>query len=349
MDVLRKKLYYDYSTTNESFLKLHTKLKNEGVKNNAFFLILFDRDLIGINPYDENLNEDIKRKIYNECKNNFWYFIREVVRIPVCNEVIPFKLNKLNLSIFFNMIKSNNIIAEGIRSGSYKTISISARLIWEIIFNKTTASFMDISNEDIRQTILRMDIILNQLPQYITPSEFTDKYNNKLLLYMKDLKSNYKYNYLKYTSRVEAYNVGRQLTSERIWFDNFAFIEYNDILLNTCTPSNAKVKSNAISNNKPAGIILSSTIEDLDVYRGIFYKDIKDLAVRFTDIMYDMNENELINYIKNNSFNEFVYIKYDYNELDISENEYQEFCKMLQNDPEAIRKELLLEYKEEVK
>ena len=75
-------VYYQMETTNKSFLEMHYFLKAKGIKKNKFFLILYDRDLAGVNPRDPNLNEMMKAKIFRECMVNFWYFIREVVIIP---------------------------------------------------------------------------------------------------------------------------------------------------------------------------------------------------------------------------------------------------------------------------
>ena len=74
--------YYHMSTSNQSFLNMHYYLKQKGIQNNKFFLVIYDPDLIGVNPRDPNLNTVMKKKILRECIINFWYFIREVVRIP---------------------------------------------------------------------------------------------------------------------------------------------------------------------------------------------------------------------------------------------------------------------------
>ena len=71
-----------YKTKNTSFLKVHLFLKKKGVKNNAFFLELYDETLEDIDPFDyDNLTEETKQRILIECSKNFWYFIRECVRI----------------------------------------------------------------------------------------------------------------------------------------------------------------------------------------------------------------------------------------------------------------------------
>ena len=44
---------------------------------------LYDEDLKGVDPHDPNLTKEYKLKIIIESQKNPWYFIREVMRIPV--------------------------------------------------------------------------------------------------------------------------------------------------------------------------------------------------------------------------------------------------------------------------
>lgn len=65
-------LGYQFSTTNQSFLDMHYFLKQKGIENNKFFLVLFDKGLAGIDPYDPRLNLNMKIRIARECMINFW-------------------------------------------------------------------------------------------------------------------------------------------------------------------------------------------------------------------------------------------------------------------------------------
>ena len=51
---------HDFLTKNQSFLDIHYFLKNKGIENNKFFLVLYDSDLLGINPRDPRLNDETK-------------------------------------------------------------------------------------------------------------------------------------------------------------------------------------------------------------------------------------------------------------------------------------------------
>ena len=83
-NVVKKKIYYQMTTNNKSFLDMHHFLKAKGINNNKFFLVLFDPDLAGIDPRDPKLNRMMKQKVLRECITNYWYFLREIVRISLC-------------------------------------------------------------------------------------------------------------------------------------------------------------------------------------------------------------------------------------------------------------------------
>lgn len=65
-------VYYQDSTTNQSFMKMHYFLKAKGIKNNKFFLIIYDAGLMGVDPRDPNLSTEMKLRIMRECMVNYW-------------------------------------------------------------------------------------------------------------------------------------------------------------------------------------------------------------------------------------------------------------------------------------
>ena len=91
---------------------MHYYLKSIGIKRNAFHLILFDADLRGVDPRDPNLSQMMKVKILRECMINYWYFIREVVRIPEQGGSIgggkKYELHRGNLAMNYMFIHNIN-------------------------------------------------------------------------------------------------------------------------------------------------------------------------------------------------------------------------------------------------
>ena len=111
-----KRVYSQKTTKNKSFLDMHHYLKSIGIKNNEFMLTLLDPDLDGVDPYDPNLNTYYKQKILRECITNYWYFIREVVRIPSAGGApIKYKLTRGNLALNFCQCLNLNVFYEAPR------------------------------------------------------------------------------------------------------------------------------------------------------------------------------------------------------------------------------------------
>ena len=93
-----------WETTNTSFLKVALLLKNAGIENYHFMLRLYDEDLMHIDPYDPDISPEDMGKVLTETTRNFFYFIREVARIPeegASTEIgggTPFLLHRGNLA-----------------------------------------------------------------------------------------------------------------------------------------------------------------------------------------------------------------------------------------------------------
>ena len=111
----RLRTYYQMSTNNRSFLNMHYYLKSIGIKNNRFMLALLDPDLDGIDPYDRTLSPIYKLKILRECMSIYWYFLREIVRIPDQGSTsggARYRLDRGNMALNFCSMLDLNIFLE---------------------------------------------------------------------------------------------------------------------------------------------------------------------------------------------------------------------------------------------
>lgn len=100
-----RKYVYHLDTKNISFLQTARDLKVLGIKNNMFFLRLYDESLRHVDPYSPFLPQETIIRIINESIINPWYFLREVVRIPEqAGDGIPYQLNRANLAATFCFI-----------------------------------------------------------------------------------------------------------------------------------------------------------------------------------------------------------------------------------------------------
>ena len=81
-DFRRYHAIIDWNTKNKSFLRIAAVLKRMGIKNYYFMLALTQPELQGIDPHADNLDSITIQKILYECSVNYWYYLRECVRVP---------------------------------------------------------------------------------------------------------------------------------------------------------------------------------------------------------------------------------------------------------------------------
>ena len=138
----RTTVYYHMSTTNKSFLEVSQYLKDSGIMNHKFMLVLIDPDLARIDPHDPNLSTMMKTKVLKECLYNPWYFFREVVRIPDSGQAtgVKFALSRGNLALLFCLMMNLNTFLEMPRQTG-KTIGVLTVLLHWYQFGISNTEF----------------------------------------------------------------------------------------------------------------------------------------------------------------------------------------------------------------
>lgn len=161
-------MIYDYTTKNISFIKIHKELKDLGIKENKFFLILYDIKLQGVDPHLNTLSADLKYRIQKEIRINYFYFIREVVKIPVPGGVSSYELNRGNLAQSYAILNNLNAI-EVLPRQHGKTIGAVVAYVW--IYNYATINtnliFSNKQLDDSQLNIKRFNDITLLLPDYL--------------------------------------------------------------------------------------------------------------------------------------------------------------------------------------
>ena len=160
---------YDTETKNLSFLQTSNDLRRLGIKNNKFFLKLYDKSLQGVDPYASYISEEMVYRIITECIRNIWYFLREICRIPDNGGGgRPYELNRANLAITW--CYANNIDHwVDIPRQIGKTQSIIANLNHAFLFG-TSGSHMALFNKDkeaSRDNLERLKDQRSLLPSYL--------------------------------------------------------------------------------------------------------------------------------------------------------------------------------------
>lgn len=350
-------VYYQTSTTNQSFIDMSFQLKQKGIKNHRFFLALYDRRLVGVDPRDPHLPMELKAAIANECAHNFWYFIREVVRIPDQGGTVGsgkrYKLHRGNLALNFCLLNNWNIFMELPRQHG-KTVSAICWYLW--VFNFRTSNseimFMNKKHDDSKMNLRRLKEIRAALPSYL---QFVNDYgkdgtklkaSNNVETITHVINNNKITTKTSARSKAMANNLGRGCTMPMHWYDEYAFILYNSIIYSAATPAYKTAAMNAKANGAPYGILITTTPGDLTTEEGEAAFRTKNLATPFLEAFYDYSPKDLQDVMNANTDSSFVYIRFTYQQLGSSEEYFKEMVRDLQKDWAAIRREVLLEWSE---
>ena len=349
------KVTYQLETSNKSFVDMHCYLRDKGIKHNRFFLVLYDRDLAGVDPRDPRLNEIMKMKVLRECKINFWYFIREVVRIPdqggSVGGGVRYKLHRGNLALNYGFILNWNMFLELPRQFG-KTISAICWYLWVYNFGTTNSEimFMNKKHDDSKLNLARLKDIRESLPRYLRMNLVQGKNGEvqKLPENVETMKNYYTNN--KITTKPGARNkanansIGRGCTMPIHWYDEFAFILHNKIIYLSATPAFSTASKNAARNGAPFGILITTTPGDMTTDEGIEAYKMKENAIVFREEYYNYTAQQLAELRATNTDSSFFYIRYTYTQLGEGEEYFKKMCIDMDKDWPAIRREVLLEW-----
>ena len=346
-----RKIWIHKSTRNKSFLDMHHYLKSIGIKHNEFMLALIDPDLDGIDPHDPNLNLYYKQKVFRECLCNYWYFIREVVRIPAPGVPMLYKLHRGNLALNFLMILNLNVFAEFPRQQG-KTVSAAIRYLYLYNFGTTNAkfAFLHKNMQGSKDNLQTLKDIRDLLPPYLVLKERTsydgkiDKGKDSVTQLLNPHNNNLINTYAAATNRARAASLLRGKTLTFIWYDEYGFMPYNDIVYLNAAPAFKTAAMNAKASGSPYGILITTTPGFMSTEEGQEAYRTKEDATKFSEQWYDYSYAKLKMILDANTKSDFVYIRFTYQQLGQTEEWFSEICKLMKNSWNDIRREVLLEW-----
>lgn len=345
-----------WNTKNKSFIKMSFYLKEKGLKNNTFFLTLLDPDLEFIDPYDPNLTIKEKAKVLNEIINNYWYFLREVVRIQTPGGSKMYELNpaflafhylsELNISIYFEIArqigKTTAVLVRKLYTYNFK--SRNSKILF---FHKTHAESKSNLSElkkirDSLPSYLKMENIINnngkKLKSKSSVESIQNVINKNMIITMPSA-----------SSEEKADSLGRGKTATEIYFDEHAFMKYNNIVYASVIPAYNTAANISKEHGNPYGIIITTTPGSRNRDYAEYSYQFKESATKWNENFYDIHPNELFNIIDSNKKSKFIYIKYQYYELGYSRKWLENIIVQMNNDWSKIRREYLLEWEYENK
>lgn len=345
---------YQMSTNNKSFLDMHYFLKRRGIKNNKFMLTLYDPDLAGIDPYDPNLNTIQKAKVLLEVRRNYWYFLREVVRVFQDGNPngVPFKLDRGNLAFNFCSMYNMNIFFEMPRQVGKTTV---AAIRYLYIYNFATAnSLISVLHKDLagaKDNLDKIKTLRNMLPSYLQMSQTWNLINgkkNKLSASVRAIQNTVNNNRIitlaSARNEMAAANLLRGKTITLLWADEWAFCKFNDAAYINGMPALNTAFKNAKANNVPYGFTITTTAGILSSPEGKFAFDMIQDATEWDEAWYDLSPQQMMDIINSNMQSIFVYIKYTYIQLGLGEDWFFDICRKMAWNNVAIRREVQLEW-----
>lgn len=361
-NVVRRPVYYHVSTTNRSFLNMSYYLRDQGCPEpyNKFMLAIIDPGLAHIDPFDPKLDFNTKVRVTREASTNYWYYLRECVRIPDQGGSVgvgggaKYQLHRANMALNFCMVNNINVFLEQPRQTG-KTISTICWYLW--LFNWGTSNseiiFLHKKLEESKLNLQRLRDIRAGLPTYLQMDKLFDPVTGKQLKTpntVETLQHPFNMNKIKTTpsarNKVNAANLLRGRTIPLIWADEYAFIPYNDIIYSNMVPAFNTAAGNARRNGAYYGIVITTTPGFLTTDEGIAAYNMKNNATPFSESWYSRTYEELRSILDCNTRSSFVYIRYTYQQLGKDEQWFKGLCIDMMNKWEDIRREVLLEWAE---
>lgn len=293
----------DLDTKNKSFIRLSALYKEMGIKNHAFPLALLNPELKNVDPFDPNLQIEQMANIAVECKQNFMYFLREIVRIPGSTLEAPiyFRANRANIALawlFYNHITT--ILIQPRQTGKSLTSDLIMTAMLNIVCVKTQINLLT-KDETLRSANLeRLKNIEHELPFYLKQRGRGDIGNTEELS-VKSLGNTYR-GHLPNRSPKLALNVGRGLTSPIFQIDEAAFFFNIAISMPAALAAGTAARDNAIMKNEPYGTILTTTAGKKDDVDGSYVYNLLINAAVWSERFLDAaNHKELEQLIRRNS------------------------------------------------
>lgn len=353
--------FYDVGTANKSFLQVAKDLKSLGIHNYYFMLEIYDYSLVSIDPCAKNLTRDQISRIMTECTRNPWYYLREVCRIPDQGGVgIPFKANRGNIAqTWLTLHGIDSWLCLPRQQG--KTISFLCLLSWAYSFgtNNSTFIFINKDSNNAKENLQRLKDIIDCLPEYLRFDQILEEDENGKVKLVKaarnatSMKHPITKNRIiikpKATSYESALSLARGLTSNVLHFDEPEFTPYIKTIIENSVSTFETAARNAKKNGAMYCRAFSCTPGDLDTSMGQEAQEVLSHTTKWSEHMYDMRydsandeNNELLQYVKNNGGNGIVYIEYSYKQLGLTDEWLRNMYNKIQN-PIVVKREILLQ------
>ena len=346
---------YDFSTKNKSFLQMYRDLHALGIKNNKFFLAIYDRSLIGIDPFSEALPLSTKLRICVECMRNPWYWLREICRVPQDGSPIEpgggseFLLDRTNLASWYCLlIHIDHYMCKPRQTG--KTHCSLSEIDYAYTFGSksTTILFSNKDAENNKMNLYRLKCHRDMLPRYMQMRMTIDaagaiiKEKNSVTAIRNPVNNNNIKLLPRSNSKDSAMTNGRGMTSSFMYFDEWDFIPFNTVIMDSAAFAYSRASENALAAGNLAARIFSSTPGDLDSRDGAAATEWLSHALKWEDKFYDISPEKLramVNDTKSKR-NGIMWIEHSWKQLKKTQEWYENQCRLVSWNLETIAREI---------
>lgn len=286
----------DYDTSNKSFLRLASLLRDMGVQNCLFPLALIQPALKGVDPHGPNLTDQQKVMIGLECEHNPWYYLREVVRIPPIAGPVPISYiaNRGNIALTWSFLCNVDFALIQPRQTG-KSVSTDCLMVWLLFIGASNTLINMITKDDSlrKANIERLKRIRDLLPKYLFTLARDDSDNQFELTY-KALDNVYRAG-VSQNSESTANNLGRGLTSPVTHIDEGPFIKYIGTTLPAALASGNTARQEAKAYGRPYGNIFTTTAGKKDDRDGRYMYDMISDGAVWQELFYDSTDRVVLN------------------------------------------------------
>jgi len=303
------------TTMNESFLQLSAKYEKMGIKNANFILALHDPSLAEVDPHDPDLDMETIAKIIVETKNNPWYYIREIVRIPVqgAGTAVRFKASRGTIAIYWLFLNHiTSIVVQPRQTGKTVTTCSLMRWLLNIRCTHTNMNLLTLSEPLRTDTIETLKELEEHLPYYFQLTTAQDL-NNTHMVTVNALGNVYR-GFLPQRSIKAAANVMRGHTAPIFHMDEVSNVYNIDITMPAALAAGTNARDVAAASGNPYGTILTTNAGKKDDRSGKFIYGLLQKAMVWTEKLFDCeNHEELEKVIRANSTDDGLMVNASFN------------------------------------
>jgi hypothetical protein len=288
--------YYDFGTKNASFLLTAKELKELGIKNWYFMLEVKypNLNVQDIDVYDKSISREDQGSILIECKQNPWFFFREVIHIPVRGfGELPLELHRAGCAVIWCWMNSFDFEIVQPRQ-TYKTTVLTAIVAYSMLFEYRFADIPYMHTSERRCTenvgILR-DYIMS-LPKFMNPwSGIKHPPGTQSLRYEAHKVSIAVISAAKTEAAAADKARGYSLY---MWFaDECEFIPHMKAVIDGANPTIVQARRTAREKGIRASMMYASTPGNLETQAGKEWQKIIDNLPEFSEKYYDFTPQEI--------------------------------------------------------